>query len=434
MKLYSAIQLHETATTDSHGDIEAREIEGVLDVVNEDDDFLRLMEMTGRMVPTTNKEYFNIVNGFLYKKAVVATSGGSTITAGNNGVVTVEAGHQVRAGEYAMLGDGGYGYVYGVAGNVLSIHAITAFTTSNAEEIAFPTNGIDEGGSGTIKPESPLTRKKNHTQIFETKDEVSDLGKAGKTVVKFGNGETGYFYKLESEVYRKHRGDIANAAFVSKFAKFAHPTTGKDVYSTRGIDSSIVDDGGVNHTAAGSQTFAKTDLENFSRLLDIARAPKKGMLPVGQVLNNKIENAFHGTGILASGNIDYGVFGKGSNKQKFVDLGVNGFSAYGREWYKTVVSALDHPEVTGIAGMKWNQRGYFLPTDKVKGLDGSMQDRIRMRYLQIDGINSRWHVKYLGGLAPTPNADSNTFKIVVTSWEGVEVLGSSQMGRIQLGA
>lgn len=436
MKLLSTIGFFETPAL---GDIEEREIlERELDVRLEDDDFLQLLEMTGRYKESKNKEYFSYANDFLYNTAVINTAGGAiSQAAGSEGTVTFTSTANIEEDSIMMNpADGKLAYIRSVdSATACTVYFIDAWSLAitNTFNVSFPTKGIEEGGSTGDKKTYTMTQLKNYLQTYETADTVSDLMLAGYTVLKMADGSKNYAYKLESEIYRKHRMDIANSFIVGKRAKFARTDGGSsNVQLTRGLNDYVMSEGGVSSTTGGA--LSKANFRTFSRALDAARSPKSGFLWCGGEMNADIDDLFDT--ILDQGAIDYSVFGKGNGKQKAIDLGVNTFTVYGRTFYKSMVGALDHPKVTNVNsgnGDLYANVGYYVPTDKIKGVDGTPVDRVCGRHMKFPkGINGRWHVKYTGGLAPVPNGDDNKLRISVTSWEGFEVVGTSQLGRLQI--
>lgn len=441
MQYLSSIPWLAYTSSPDHTDLENFEIfDGIVDVANEMADLPQLMNALGRSVPTKNREYKSYTNQFMYDAiTITGVTADEAISAGSEGSITVSSTARVRAGEFGMLESGEQFYVVEVTNaTTLLIYAIDAFPTLTLDQvynISFFSNGIVEGGQGSLKPDTPLVKYTNHVQSFETSVKVTDFMKAGQVVIKMPNGKYAYFYKLENEVYEKHQLDIAFQMVLGKKNTFApsKDATGtantKNVLSTRGLNDYVSSEGGVTSTTAGT-SVAKSDFKTWSRLLDAQKSPTSGFLWCGADVNNSIDDAFDA--ILGGGNIDYSVFGKGDAQQKMVDLGVNAFQVYGRTFYKSKLGVLDHPEVTNIANADWPNYAYYVPTTQIKTENGEMVDRIRTRYMEIDGVNSKWHVKELGGLAPTPTDRGNYFELSVTSWEGLEVIGSKHLGRLQL--
>ena len=437
MLYLSSIPWLATAGAQPYPDLENFEIfDGVVDVADEMADLPQLMEALGRAVPTKNREYISYTNQFMYDKITIAgTAGTDALAAGTEGQITVSDTSRVRVGEIGMIESGEQFYVVSVdSGTTMTIYPLDAFpelTDAVSYDLSFFSNGIEEGGSGSLKPDTPLVKYTNQVQSFETSTKVTDFMKAGQVTIKMPNGKYAYFYRLESEVYKKHQLDIAFQMVLGKKNTFTTSVQTDSVRTTRGLNDYVVGQGGVtSDTAGGDSTVAKSDIKTWSRLLDAQKSPTSGFLWCGADVNNAIDDTFDT--ILGGGNIDYSVFGAGDAQQKMVDLGVNAFQVYGRTFYKSKLGCLDHPEVTNIDNAEWPDYAYYVPTTKIKTENGEMVDRIRKRYMEIDGVNSRWHVKELGGLAPTPTDRGNYFELSVTSWEGLEVIGSKHLGRLKL--
>lgn len=435
MDFLSSIPWLAYTSSPDHTDLEKFEIfDGVIDVADEMRDLPQLMQALGRAVPTKNREYKSYTNQFLYDAITFThTAGDDSIAADTEANLTVSSTARVRANEIGMLESGEQFYVREVTdATTLKIKTIDAFPNGadgTALTISFFSNAIEEGGSGSYKPETPLVKYTNQVQAFETSIKVSDFLKAGQMLIKMPNGKHAYYYRLESELYKKHQLDIAFQMVLGKKATLTTTEQPNTIRTSRGLNDYVASQGGVTSTTAGT-SVAKSDFKTWSRLLDAQMSPTSGFLWSGANINNSIDDAFDT--IMGAGNIDYSVFGKGDAKQKAIDLGVNTFHVYGRTFFKSKLGVLDHPEVTNVTDAKWPQYAYYVPTTKIKTENGEMADRIRTRYMEIDGVDSRWHVKELGGLAPVPTNRGNYFELSVTSWEGLEVIGTKHLGRLEL--
>jgi hypothetical protein len=413
---------------------EKREIfDGLLDIRGEGGaDMLEILEQSGRYVPTPNKEYYNYSADWLYNTAKLNGTIGSQ-TAGAVGVnVTVDSTAMIHAGMQFMDKNGNIGYVQSVTNSTVFVaNFVDAFGLTDDDLITFPSNAIPEGSSQADGIQADWIKKSNKVQIFENADSVTDLHSAGRTVVKMPNGKMAVWYKLQHDTLLKHRIDIANAFIVGKYGT-AKTAAGKDVPLTRGLNSYIADQGGVSDNAAVTGTVTRADWKGFSRLLDLARSPKKGFLWCGADIGNALDDLFIDE--LAAGGIDYGSFGLGSDAAKVVDMGVNGFKIYGRHYLKSNLAALDHPNVTAATDFVFPSYAYFVPSGKIKTQDGKMVDRIRGRYLEMsNGINGRFVEKNLGGLAEGGATErTNKIEFSYTSYEGLEFNAPQHGGRFNL--
>lgn len=428
----SSVPFYETGNT---GDTEVREIiSSVLDIKEEENHMLAMLELMGNVQGTENKEFFSYTNTFLYDTITVNDGTPPNVT--TSGVtVTVDSAASVKVGDVAMASDGTYLYITAISGNDLTMKTLTGtYQTADNEVLAVPTTSAGEGSNNGDMAARSYTQRKNHVQIFDNGIEVTDLMKAGKTILEFADGSNYYAYKVQNDAFKKHRIDIANNHLVGQYGT-STDASGNTAYFSRGLDNAIQDLGGVSQSTDASGVIDKDDFAQFCRALDLARSPKEGMLPCGGDINNQIDDLFDT--ILASGAVDYGSWGYGSNAGKAVELGVNRFKVYGRTFDKFVLTQMDHPNITAISGFEFPDLAYYIPKGQVKGENGQMVDRIVGRYLKFDDdayINGRFHEKLLGGLAPVPTAKSNTLQVRYTSWEGLQVNAAEQFGRLKIAA
>ena len=428
--LISSVPFYETPAV---GDLETREIlDQLIDVADEESNMLSILEYLGNMKGTANKQFFSYTNTFLYD--TVAVSGTPTVTTSGVTVnVAAADGLKLRLGSVCMTANGVLLFVTAISTDAITMKTLSGSEAlTNGQVLTVPTNATGEGSSNGNSSPKTIVKRSNQTQIFENGLEVSDLLMAGRTEVKFENGEQHYFYKLQDDAFKTHRIDIANNHLVGQFGD-STDANGNVVYFSRGLDNSIIDLGGVSQTTAAVGALTKADFATFSRTLDKARSPKDGMLLTGGDFNVLIDDLFDTE--LAAGAIDYGSYGVGSNAAKAVDLGINNFKVYGRNFEKSVLKQLDHVNVTAATGFQYPDLAYFIPKGQVKGESGAMVDRICGRYLEFasdEYINGRFHEKFLGGLAPTPTSRENLLEIRYTSHEAIELNGTEHFGRLKI--
>jgi hypothetical protein len=416
-------------------DLETREIlKTEIDFADEEGTILDILEMTGRYKSSKNKEFFNYTNTLSYEKAIVEAAGGGTITAAATGVITFTAGStKPRVTEIMMTSTGALGLVQAVSGNAVTIYAIDEIVLAATDEVTFPSNAKAEGTGAEFMRIAGMTKRSNQLQFFNTKTGTSDLALGSRVEVNW-DGKDYYFQKQQHDAFIKHRADVAYAFITGKKATAAN-AAGDDVFLTRGLNSYVVDYGGIDYTAANAAANAHNiDLVDFrvnSRALDQVRAPKEYWLWAGGDFNASVDDLF--VEELSGGAINYNSFGKGDAKKKAIDLGVQSFTKYGRSYHKTQLPAFDHPNVTVDAG--YPSFGYFIPTNKVKGTGGESLDRICGRYLDMPkSIDGRYREKELGGLAATPTDERDVLEYVYTSIEGLEIIGVEHFAKITLAA
>lgn len=423
------------STVPYYTDIETREILATeVDIRDEEGSILDILEMTGRYKSSKNKEFFNYTNDWLYEKATVDDLDGVTVAAGATGVVTLSAGSTLpRVTEVLMTKNGKLGLVQSIAGQDVTVYAIDELVLVDAEDVFFPTNAKAEGTGSTYMRTGDMTKRSNQLQFFSTKVGTTDLALGSRLEVNWDGAD--YFFRREQHnAFIKHRADVAYAFITGKKAT-AEDVDGNDVLLTRGLNSYIVDYGGIDQTAQNaSATNFQLDMADFktmSRAMDQSRCPKEYWLWAGGDFNASVDDLF--VEELKAGGLSYNSFGKGNAKQKAVDLGVNSFTKYGRTYHKSQLPSFDHPNVTVQAG--YPTFGYFLPTDKVKGNQGAMLDRISGKYLDLtNSLDGRYREKELGGLATVPTDDRDILEYVYTSIEGLEIVGTEHFTKMTLAA
>ena len=431
MELISTIPFYDANTS---GDFDYQEILGqLIDVVEEDANMLSILEYMDAIKPTENKEFWSYQNDFLYQTVTVAAAGGATVTSSGVAVTMVTGdGTKLRKGSVLMDAARNLFYTVSISGDAITLKPVSGVSTAIANDavLSVPTNAVGEGKSnGDMLAIDPI-RRSNQVQIFENGIQVSDLNMAGKTVVTLADGSQYYFYKLQDDAYRKHRIDVANNHLVGEYGEETD-VDGATVLFSKGLDKWIEDYGVDDVTAAGVNSIDKNDFHDFNRKLDLVRSPNSGALVCGGEINNKIDDLFDTE--LSSGGVDRGVFGTGSNSRKAIDLGVNTFKVYGRTFDKIKLSQMDHPNVTAVSTFEFPDIAYFIPKGSIKTQSGGAVPRLCGRYLKFaEGINGRFHEKITGGLAPNPTSNDNFLSVRYTSWEGLDVNGADQFGRLIL--
>ena len=413
-----------------HSFVQGREIlSSVLDVQNEEDSFLDVMQVLGKMKPTSQPVYHAFVNEALYKDNSITLSAAGSGTGKQSGIATSAIGN-ARVGDLAM----------GPSGNVYLITAIDSsnnidFVPVDGTGDASDYNGSDEvfavfsnaqgEGSGVPNPiKYGLSKQSNRVQIFKNKYRISDVAKASKITVEY-KGKPYFMYKGTYEALMRFRADISNALMfgVGSGDFYAGATVGdmniggNAVQTTNGLKAELKAGGILNSGSPydhGSNVL--TTLETLTSALNKARAPKDYWMWVGTSANIAIDNALNGL----SGNVLTGARFNVDGRE--VDLGVDKFSIYGRVYNKKQLSILDHNElgsaVTGAGEI------YLVPTGQIKTAGGAgSQDYLQVRYLEGDGNNFSFRETLTGGLAPTPTSADAILDVNYQAILGLEVLG-----------
>ena len=408
-----------------------------IDVHDEFTGVLELLEMMGQFTPTDNKEYFSYTQDKVFKSATVAGSGGGTIATTATGTITVGTGEGagVTVGDFLVGPDGAVGYVQSISGDALTIQNPNSgnLVIANNAVVTFPTSGVAEGSNAAEMPVSDVTKRSNQLQYFQTYTEATDISLGSKIELDF-NGTNHYFQVQSHLAFLKHKAKISNAFLVGKKLTAVDAASGQ-VPMTKGLDSYITDSGS-NHDATdgtGVINMNKADWRAFSRKLDAKKAPDEGHLWVGGDLSASLDDVFDG--LLASGGVKYDAFGKGSSKAKAVDMGVQSFTIYDRTYHKKKLSAFENSGTTSAAGSVYPDVAYFVPSGQVGTMDGSSVNRIQGRYLNLPGgLSGRYHEIETGGLAETPTDRTSVLGYSHKSWEGLEITGAENFGRLKLSA
>ena len=429
------------STIPFYTDIQKREILGkYIDVHDEFTGIVDLLEMMGQYTATDNKEFFNYTQDKVFQSASVGGASGnglSSIAAAGTGTLTLASGHGVRAqvGDFVVGPDGSVGFVQAISGDALTIQNpnATALTIADTAVVTFPTSGVAEGSVATEMAVGTTTKRSNQLQYFDTYTEATDISLGSKVELDF-NGASHYFQLQSHLAFMKHRAKIGNAFLMGKKV-IAADAAGGAVPMTKGLNSYILEAGSIHDASnsTGPAYLDKADWRAFSRKLDAKKSPDEGHLWVGGDMSASIDDVFDG--LLASGGVKYDAFGKGSSKAKAVDMGVQSFTIYDRTYHKKKLSAFENSGTTSAAGSVYPDVAYFVPSGQVGTMDGSSVNRIQGRYLNLPGgLSGRYHEIETGGLAETPTDRTSVLGYSHKSWEGLEITGAENFGRLKLSA
>jgi hypothetical protein len=202
---------------------------------------------------------------------------------------------------------------------------------------------------------------------------------------------------------------------------------GKPVQTTMGLDQAITEFGGIQRTLAASGAVSLTDMQGLTQTLNAARCGDQYLLFVGTTMNIAFDNLFNNLGnsaVLSAGaRFDIG---------KNLDLGVDSVKIYGRTYHKKYLPILDHKNIVNYTGAhNFKDSAYGAPLAKIKTNDGSMVDRLGVRYMDGDGTNLKYREILLGGLAPTPTNERSVLEIHYESVQGLEILGTGHFFKLK---
>lgn len=418
----------------------------VLDVTNEQYNFLDVMEIMKRAVPTAVPTYRHFINEELYGQLKAAAAGGTTganvttlaplVAGGTNSVANVRVGDQV------MDSDGKQALVTAVnrtTGAITTKDIDADWAVSNNEVFYVFSNAQGEGSDSPDALKYSLTPRQNQVQIFKNKYEITDIQKTSKVEVSYGGGEF-YMYKGQHDALMRFRNDISFAMMfgqgtstgtgASQIDSFGASTpaltdsAGRPVSTTNGLHNEIAAHG-VNLTASGGTGTLTGALDvgefaNWATTFATERFEDEYLIFCGIEGKIQLDDMIKGLG--SAGQMDGVRFMHGA---KEFDFNVDKFSLYGRTFNVVYMPMLDHPQVT--ANTTFARNLYFVPLGKQKvGHGGEQVDRIRTRYMTGDGTDLKYREILTGGLAPTPTNGKSVLEINYSSVQGLEVLGADK--------
>lgn len=421
----------------------------ILNVTNEDMSFVDIMEMLGRMVPTTQPKYTNWVNSELYDTDTIVSvtdlSGGSG--QGNATVVITSASGTSFpiAGDLILFPSGYLGYIQAVTadagGDQLTVYAVNQNVTTAmlagaaGQVVSFISNAQGEGSGAPGTRRYGVTARSNIVQIFKNSAKITDVQKASKVEFVY-EGKEYYFYKLQHDLLMKHRGDISHAMIFGQISdeNFTATTSllsdasSNRVQTTRGLRE-YVTTYGINDSAAPN-LFNLDYVKSLVRRFAAARCPEEYMVLGG------IEGAIAFTEFAGAltGAVEFSPNARININGSTVDVDVETWKGFGHTFMFKRLPILDHKETinfTGSAGFQ--NEMYFLPMDKVRD-EGSGADieRFRMRYLSGDGLDFRYLERMDGKLAPNPTSLDAVLQTEYQSIMGLEVLGPDHFALVKL--
>lgn len=423
----------------------------ILNVTNEDMSFVDVIEMLGRMVPTTQPKYTNWINSELYDTDTIVsftdTSGGSGQGHATVVITTASGGSFPIAGDLILFPSGYVGYIKSVTadggGDQLDVYAVNSSVTSAmlagaaAQTVSFISNAQGEGSGAPGTRRYGVTARSNIVQIFKNSAKITDVQKASKVEFVY-EGKEYYFYKLQHDLLMKHRGDISHSMifgqisgenFTATSSTLADANSNR-VQTTRGLREYITTYG-INDSAAPT-LFDLDYVKSLVRRFAAARCPETYMVLGG------IEGAIAFTEFAGALNssVQFSPNAQINISGNMVDVDVETFKGFGHTFMFKRLPLLDHKETinfTGSAGFE--KEMYFLPMDKIRDEgSGADMERFRIRYLSGDGLDFRYLERMDGKLAPNPTSLDSVLQTEYQSIMGLEVLGPDHFALLKLQA
>ncbi len=423
-------------------------LEGALNITREEESFLDVMELMGRMEATPVPSYHHHVNAELYGTATIKT-GGVTDNSGGSGqgditlvLTDADGTSECRAGNLVMFASNYVGYIQSktadAAGDQVRVLAVAGASVTTAllaaaagQKLAFFSNAAGEGSTEPAKRRYGTTKYWNQVMSFKEATKITDVQQVSEIELKYG-GKNFVMYKQQHETLMKHRADISFAMLMSQISEpnwtesssSLSDGSSNPVQTTRGLDQYI-------NTYGKRYQNATLDLDQIEDLTGELRKRRVGQdylvfAPhVGQVAWDNTFNALDNSSVL-------GQAAKFSVDGKQLDLGVDSVRLYGFNFHKKYLPLLDHQNVTNFTGSAGFERYiYGVPMDTVKvHAGGASLPRIRCRYMPVGG--EIYSEVLTGRLAPNPTNTESALTIDYQSIMGLEVLGADNFWKIEI--
>jgi hypothetical protein len=407
-----------------------------------------VMNAFGRYKPTTQTIYHNYVNKPLWVVGVstgtITGSGGTAVS----GALTAGTSGNARLGDMARFTDGSVGYVSALTPGASDSFTITSVDGTNlihttGQNIVFFSNAAGESGGARSNQRRDLTKYYNLIQIFSESNEESDLNRMTTTEVEW-DGVNKFcqkdliekYLKLKAEVNAAFlQGKISPSQFTTSTSQLLDPVGGGIMQFTRGLDQYIASYGVSDQTDVLG-TFDADDLAQFIDLMIAKKSDLNFMMAGSTSALQKWDDYWKG--VNSSGVVSANLSVDGQELNLRVDKVTYGAA----EIQKTRIPMFDHPEVVA-ADIKKNL--YFIPTGKVKAQSSregatAMENRIQVRYMknpishnQINQGNDIWAEYHSGAASPvTPSGRTRNWATDWVTYQGLEVLGAEQFGKLKV--
>lgn len=423
----------------------------VLNVTGEDTTIMDIFEMTGRMVQTDQVTYHAKTNDYIFRAGVIsaidATNNGDKPAATNETLVLTltDLDELPIIGETALLPNKKQGAVTAVNTST-KVVTITPFSdeakhTLNpggaevavSDVVSFFSGAYGEGSDDPTPKKPTFVNTSNQIQIFKTARALTDIQKVSTVEVVY-DGKPYILYKLQHDCIYEHKAKIAHQLLVGQRATTVD-AEGNTVWRTQGIREHILGGDGETLLTGGvdiplSAAITQANIRTMSRSLDKRGAGKSYFFWVGGDLKADLDELLTGLVGVKDGSIDFSFWGSANPKQRAIDLGVDAFKLYDRNFHVKKIEAYDHPEVFAHGDMDLASEGYLIPAGKAKiDHSGTTIDAIRTRFMSGDGTDfGKWN-EFRGGRLANPATKSRS--VLEFSYEtilGLEFLNVRQSG------
>jgi hypothetical protein len=358
------------------------------------------LRMVGAEMPMASDQVIWSEQGRLHLSYGTAADNTAVITTASSGLITIAAGHAIRAGQLVVLSDGTTttkGYVSAVPSsttlNVLPYDAANLDTNyDDADQIKLFVFGSEfaKGTSGvagdTINP--TFTTFTNKPVIIKDKFEVSgsDAAQIGWVEVSGESGEAGYLWYIKAEGETRTRFEDYLEMTLVEAEKGA---SGNTVDSSLGSDGDEVGTEGLfaaiesrGHTATmfDSDTASETtaDIKALIEKLDAQGAIEENMFFLNRERNLRLDDWLASQNSYGTGGTSYGVFE--NSEDMALNLGFSGFRRGSYDFYKSDWKYLNDGQTRGFIN---DIKGVLVPAGTSSVYDQALGKNIRRPFLHV---------------------------------------------------
>jgi hypothetical protein len=346
------------------------------------------LRMVGAEMPMSSDQIVWSEQGRLH----LSYEGAALVAA--TGVITIAAGHAVRAGQTIVVSDGtttAKAYVSGVTDTTITAKRYdkAAFSTDSdfadgsvslfvfGAEFAKGTTGM----SGAVTPSFQTFT--NQPIIIKDKYEISgsDASQIGWVEVTGEGGASGYLWyiKAEGDTRTRFEDYLEMAVVEGENAASGSGAESAGVKGTEGLFAAIEDRGHV--TAGIDGNDAAEDLGDFDEILkklDKQGAIEENMLFLNREVSLNIDDMLAAQNSYGAGGTSYGVFS--NSEDMALNLGFSGFRRGSYDFYKTDWKYLNDASTRGLVT---DIRGVLVPAGTSTVYDKVLGKNIKRPFLHV---------------------------------------------------
>ena len=346
------------------------------------------LRMVGAEMPMTSDQVVWSEQGRLHLSYEGAALVAST------GIITVSAGHAVRANQTIVVSDG----TTTVKAFVSGVTA-TTITAKRYDKAAFSTDSDFADGSvslfvfgaefnkGTTGMSGAVTPSfqsfTNQPIIIKDKYEVSgsDASQIGWVEITGESGQSGYLWYLKAEGDTRTRFEdyLEMAVVEGENAVALSGAAVAGATGTEGLFAAIQDRGHV--TAGVDGNDAAEDLSDFDEILkklDKQGAIEENMLFLNREVSLNIDDMLAAQNSYGAGGTSYGVFS--NSEDMALNLGFSGFRRGSYDFYKTDWKYLNDATTRGLVT---DIRGVLVPAGTSTVYDKVLGKNIKRPFLHV---------------------------------------------------